>query len=138
MGGRRNANRGDGMQPELPRGLLAEAEADFACGGHRVEHAGNDLRGTRAAHLVGGFRFEQLRVRENDSELIVEAMKEEPEVAGIFTGGSGAILSRRHHDASLRVSSPDRPGSRQSVSTKIRTDPPAVRTYSTLPLAIQL
>ena len=30
------------------------------------------------------------------------------------------------------------PGSRQSMSTKMRTDPPAVRTYSTLPPAIQL
>lgn len=29
-------------------------------------------------------------------------------------------------------------GSRQSVSTKIRTDPPAVRTYWTFPLDIQL
>ena len=31
-----------------------------------------------------------------------------------------------------------RPGCRQSVSTKILTEPPAVRMYSTLPLAIQL
>jgi hypothetical protein len=29
-------------------------------------------------------------------------------------------------------------GARHSVSTKILTEPPAVRTYSTLPLAIQL
>jgi hypothetical protein len=32
----------------------------------------------------------------------------------------------------------DSPGSRQSVSAKIRIDPPAVRTYSTLPAEIQL
>ena len=30
------------------------------------------------------------------------------------------------------------PSSRHSVSTKMRTDPPAVRTYSIFPLAIQL
>jgi hypothetical protein len=30
------------------------------------------------------------------------------------------------------------PGSRQSVSAKIRIDPPAVRVYSTFPAEIQL
>jgi len=95
--------------------------------------------GARAAHLVGGLRLEQFGVRQDDSQLVVQAVEQQTEIARVLVaGGAGAIVGGRHHDASLRVSSPVRPGSRQSVSTKILTEPPAVRTYSTLPLAIQL
>ena len=104
----------------------------------RVEHAGDDLRGARARHLVRRLRFEQLGVGEDDPELVVQAMEQQPQVARVFACRAGAIVCGRHHEASLRVSSRPRPGSRQSVSTKMRTEPPAVRMYSTLPLAIQL
>ena len=90
------------------------------------------------AAVVGGLGFEQLGVREDDPELVVQAVEEEPEVRLVVHGAvNPARVHGRDHDASLRVSSGVRPGSRQSVSTKIRTEPPAVRTYSTLPLAIQ-
>lgn len=117
---------------------LPGAEADFAGGAHRLENARDDLGGACTRHFIRGFRFEELGVRQDDAELVVQAMEQESQVARISTGRAGAIIGGRHHEASLRVSSPTRPGSRQSVSTKIRTDPPAVRTYSTLPLAIQL
>jgi hypothetical protein len=46
---------------------------------HRIEGARDHLRGARAIHLVARFRFEKLRVREDDSKLIVEAVKEQPQ-----------------------------------------------------------
>src|SRR5688572_28510190 len=106
---------------------LARFKADFASGGHRSEDAGDDLGGAGARHLVGRFCLEKFGVGQNDSELIIEAMEEQPDVARIVAGGAGPIVGGRHHEASFRVSSPDRLGSRHSVSTKIRTDPPAVR-----------
>ena len=48
-------------------------------GAHRIEGASDHLRGARAIHLIARFRFEKLRVREDDSKLIVEAVKEEPQ-----------------------------------------------------------
>ena len=51
--------------------------ADFFRCAHGVESAGDDLGGASAIHLVRCFRLEQLGVRENDAELIIEAMKEE-------------------------------------------------------------
>ncbi len=107
--------------------------------GHRVEHARDDLRRAGAAHVVGRFGFQEFGVREDDAKLIVETMKEQTKVRSVAHGCLRVpLIGRRHYDASLLVRSAARPGSRQSVSTKMRTEPPAVRTYSTLPLAIQL
>jgi len=106
-------------------------------GRHRFEDAADDLRGASASHLVVRFRFEQLGIREDDAELIVQSMEEESQIARLLRRCRGRPPIRRgHHDASL-VRSLWRRGSRHSVSTKMRTDPPAVRTYSTFPLAIQ-
>ena len=86
-----------------------------------------------------GFSSRTPVIREALALLVRDGVVEQqPQVARIPTGRAGAIVGGRHHEASLRVSSPARPGSRQSVSTKIRTEPPAVLMYSTLPLAIQL
>ena len=109
----------------------------LASGRHRVENACDDLRGTRAAHFVAGFRFQQFRIREDDSELVVQAVKEGAEFWPFVHRRPRRPVSGRH-DASLVVSSGARPGSRHSVSAKMRTDPPAVRMYSTFPLEIQL
>ena len=54
--------------------------ADFFGGAHRVERACDDLRGARPMTVVGRLRFEQLRVGEDDPELIVQAVKEETEL----------------------------------------------------------
>src|SRR5688572_9671237 len=125
-------------KPEAGSWRLSNAETDFTGGRHGVEDARDDLRGAGAPHFIGGLGLEQFGVRQDDSELVVEAMEQQTEVVRVVAGGAGSVFGGRHHEASLRVSSPVRPGSRQSVSTKIRTEPPAVRTYSTLPLAIQL
>lgn len=91
---------------------------------HRVQHTEHDLSGTRATRLVARLSLDQLGVRENDPELIVQAVEQQAEILG--------------HEAVLHAIPAARAGSRQSVSTKIRIEPPAVRTYSTLPPAIQL
>jgi hypothetical protein len=114
-------------------------DPDFAGGGHGIEDGRHYLRGPGARHLVGHLRLEQLRVGQDDPELIVQAVEQQAEVWRFVHGRSRTSrIGGWAHEASLLVSSCVRPGSRQSVSTKMRTDPPAVRTYSTLPLAIQL
>jgi hypothetical protein len=66
-------------------------------------------------------------------------VKEKTEISLIVHGCTGSLaLGHLHHEASLGWKSAVRLGSRQSVSTKMRTEPPAVRTYSIFPLAIQL
>src|SRR4051794_19222386 len=117
---------------------LSRTETDLARGGHGIQHAGNNLGGAGATHFVRRLCFEQFGVCEDDSELIVEAMEQQAEIGRLVRGCAGTIVGGRRHDVFLRVRSPEGSGSRQSVSPKIRTDPPAVRTYSTLPLAIQL
>src|SRR6185436_9725923 len=113
------------------------------------ERAGNYLRGARAVHVVGHFRFEQLRMRENDPELIVQAMEQRSEFGRFIHRVSCEQLldAETRHQACFRPSACHtasttgrslRCGSRQSVSTKMRTDPPAVRTYSIFPLDSQL
>jgi hypothetical protein len=113
--------------------------SDFPRSCHGFEDARHDLRRTCPGILVSHFGFEKLGVRENDPELVVEAMKQEAEVWRLVHGRPRTSrIGGRAHDISLLVSSCVRLGSRQSVSTKMRTEPPAVRTYSTLLLAIQL
>ena len=53
---------------------------DFARGSHRIKHAGDDLGRPRAARFVRRLRFEQLRVREDDAELIVQAVEQETKI----------------------------------------------------------
>ena len=61
------------------RERLEAAETNFARGRHRIENACDDLRRSRAAHVVDKLPFEQLGVREDDAELIVQAVKQETE-----------------------------------------------------------
>src|SRR5215210_2421198 len=104
--------------------IVTKSQPNFSCGGHGVEDAEHHLPSAGATGFVCGLRLDQLGVREDDSELIVQAMEQQTEILV--------------HETSSRTRSVLRAGSRQSVSTKILTDPPAVRTYSTLPPAIQL
>jgi len=86
-------------------------------------------------------------VREDDPELVVQAMKERlkvmslPRVVGLMAGGWRRLAHACEPGAVLTSDSSERAAgaaSRHSVSAKIRMDPPAVRTYSTLPAEIQL
>ena len=49
-------------------------------GSHRVERARNELSRPRPIHIVSRLRLEQLSVRKDDSELIVQTMEEQPQV----------------------------------------------------------
>jgi len=108
--------------------------------------AGDDLAGPLAIHSVGSLGFQQLGVGENDTELIVQAMKERLELLPLrFVGPEAGDPRREAHacepGAVLTSDSSERAGgaaSRHSVSAKIRMDPPAVLTYSTFPAEIQL
>ena len=81
-----------GVRPR--RDGLAGAEADFAGGGHGVEHAGDDLGGARARHLVGGLGLEQFGVGEDDPELVVQAVEQQPEVARLVHRSRGCDRRR--------------------------------------------
>ena len=89
----------------------------------------------------------------DDPELIVQAVKEQPEVgvdcrtitrtarvrpARVCTGRLDHACDPADSDAERTVAGASWPDERHSVSAKMRMDPPAVRTYSTLPLLIQL
>jgi hypothetical protein len=124
--------------------------ADLTGGAHGFERARHDLRGARAMKVVGRLRLEQLGVRQDDAQLVVQAVEEE---AQIGTNGHGSPRLPLFddepvgHQAGFRCSVCHasgaagrslRCGSRQSVSTKMRTEPPAVRTYSIFPDESQL
>lgn len=128
--------------------VVVDAVADRAGDAHRFERRGHDLGGTRALVLIGQLRLEQFRMREDDAQLVVQAVEEQAQIARIV--GGGRARSAVGHDwcwlqrdayADARATFDSRivpSGERQRVSTKIRMLPPAVRTYSTLPAAIQL
>jgi hypothetical protein len=98
--------------------------------------------------VIGCFRFEQLRVRQDDPQLVVQLVEKPPHFRAGFNGvgvGTGELWGQVHAGrpavwvvlaAMTRVV--DVAASLHSVSAKMRIDPPAVRTYSTLPAAIQL
>src|SRR5258708_11717156 len=88
-------------------------------------------------------------MREDDTELVVQAMEEETQFGRFVHGSPSQELldaeRARRHQAQWRPSAcqtalsatAGRPapfGSRHSVATKIRTHPPAVPTYSIFPL----
>ena len=110
--------------------------------------AQDDLGRPLAIPGVGSLRFQQLGMREDDPELIIQAVKERLNVVVLLLRrvgiGAGARPRQAHAcepGAVLASESSDRAAgaaSRHSVSAKIRMDPPAVRTYSTLPAEIQL
>jgi hypothetical protein len=106
----------------------------------RIEGACHDLAGAEPVRTVGEAIFEQLSVREDDAELVVQLMKELGHIEGGRRGGFGAIVGDHQAPLGRRAGQEDSCGSgaRQSVSAKILTDPPAVRTYCTFPSAIQL
>ena len=118
---------------------------DLSNGAQGGQRAGDDLSRPITIHNVGGLRLHQLGVGEYDTELIVQAMKQRLKILSVRFVGSGADDRREAHacepgavlasDSSERA---DGAASRHSVSAKMRMDPPAVRTYSTLPAEIQL
>ena len=136
--------------------IVFGASANLLGGAHRVKDARDDLRGPGAAGIVNRASLEQFGMGQDDPELIIEAVEQRPKV-GLHRCDLNGIASRRRSDAGSRgrervvghaccpadtalpgVCRGASLGSRQRVSAKIRIDPPAVRTYSTLPAEIQL
>ena len=97
--------------------------------------------------LVHGPFLQHFRVSQDDTELVVQPVKQAAHlVRGSMLAhlGVSRVRSWAHTcptglaapvDAALVVAGV---ASRHSVSAKMRMDPPAVRTYSTFPAAIQL
>ena len=99
-------------------------------------------------HVVLRLDLEQLCVREDDPELVVQTMDQDTELRRErYRAGPNVCWQRGSAHAcvpavgALSLSEDcvlAAAGSRHSVSAKMRIDPPAVRTYSTLPAEIQL
>jgi hypothetical protein len=96
---------------------------------------------------IGSLGFQQLGVRKHNSKLIVQAVEERLELPLLLRLVGLTAVGRRSQGqtcepgAVLASDSSERgvgAASRHNVSAKIRMDPPAVRTYSTLPAEIQL
>jgi len=109
--------------------------------------ARDNLRRPIAIDVIGSLGFQQLGVRQHDSELIIQAVEERLDLPLLLRlVGLRAVGRRRQAHAGepgavLASDSSERgvgAASRHNVSAKIRMDPPAVRTYSTLPAEIQL
>ena len=108
----------------------------------------DDMRRAHAVGIVRRLGGKELGVGEDDAQLVIEAMKERGKIARIL--GGRAISShgpqrwrrpRRRRNAQAAVVGDEMrnpSGCRHSESVKMRMLPPAVRTYSTLPAAIQL
>jgi hypothetical protein len=56
---------------------MGGAAADFFGGAHGFEDAADNLGRAGTLDVVGGLGLEQLSVREDDSELVVQPMEEE-------------------------------------------------------------
>jgi len=122
------------------------ALAQFPHRAHGRQRARDDLCGARALGAVVSLGLEQLGVCEHHAKLIVQPVEERLQiwVRGLSATSVGGRPRRAHAcdpTAVLDSCSSERVvdiASRQSVSAKIRIEPPAVRTYSTFPAAIQL
>ncbi len=75
-------------------GVWRELIAQNARDGHCLERGAHDVGRTRPVRIVSRLGLQQLRMRENDAQLIVQAMKECPQVANIW--GFEAILNHFH------------------------------------------
>src|SRR4051812_14588653 len=64
------------------------ASPQLARSGHRLQRTGDNLCGASAVCAIGGFRFEQFGVREDDPKLIVQPMEHLAPVRLVLRGGS--------------------------------------------------
>ena len=107
---------------------------DLARGGQGFNRRDDHLAGARFLAFILRLGFEKLRVRQDDAELVVQRVKQLTQLGRVGTHfcASKGVVKVPSNAGSCAC------GSRHRESTKIRTDPPAVRTYSTLPAVIQL
>jgi hypothetical protein len=70
-------------------GIAADGLLEMLDGANRLERPGDDLGGPNAMDLVGELALEQLRVGQDDAELVVQAMKEAHHLDGSGVGLNG-------------------------------------------------
>ena len=80
--------------------------ADLANRSQRSERAAHQLRGPHTTRIVCGLRLEQFRLRQKDSELVIQAMKQRLKVRG----PSACRRRRRSSGATSHVRSGRGPG----------------------------
>ena len=117
---------------------------DLLARSNGVQGAHHDLACPGPMGVFGKTVLQQFCVGQNDPELVVQEVEEFCQV----TVSNSGLRSQSGHDDEVQAvrrrswSSRDTPrgalASRQRVSVKMRTEPPAVLTYSTFPLEIQL
>jgi len=126
-------------------GLGFRSLTDLSNGPHCRQRTTHDLGRAHTMRVIDGLGFEQFGVRQQDPELVIQAMEKRLQIEPCVGIGDARRILRAGHacgpataresDSSVRAGAA---ASRHSVSAKIRMDPPAVRTYSTLPAEIQL
>ena len=132
----------------LRDGLWLRTAPDLFRRSHSIQNALYDLFRPGAVRHVDRLRLEKLRVRQDDSQLVVQLVKQHAE---LWVHGRGIHLDvivptkRQVHaewpvvaECATLFEPAGRVASRQSESAKMRIEPPAVRTYSTFPAEIQL
>jgi hypothetical protein len=77
----------EGVRVKKPALSGLEPLPDVSDGGERLERAGNELSAAAPARFVAGFGLDELRVGENDPELVVQSVKEQGQIGVIVHGG---------------------------------------------------
>ena len=113
--------------------VFADLIAQLARYRHRLQRGVDHLGRARLLRRVLRLGLEQLGVRENHAELVIEFVQQ------LFRAGGHHSHDDDSYAAAFGLVGCFVPsGSRHNVSTKMRMLPPAVRRYSTLLAAIQL
>jgi hypothetical protein len=126
------------------RRIQFRALTDLSNSAESCERAAHHFGRPHTTGIVCGLGFKQFSLCQKDSQLVIQAVKQRLKTETGLTIGVEGRLRPCHAcdpDAVRESVSSGRAGaaaSRHSVSAKIRMDPPAVRTYSTLPAEIQL
>jgi hypothetical protein len=81
------------LSPGLSRFGNVGAAADLAGSPHRVEDTGDHLTRTRAVHVVNGLGFEQLRMRKDDPQLIVQPVEQQAHFRAYGEGLAALVLA---------------------------------------------
>src|SRR5688572_32064634 len=68
------------------RRFIPDLHADFLGCAHCVEHAAHNLRRTRSARFISRFLLQELGMREDNAELIVQLVKKLTKFSWLFHG----------------------------------------------------
>src|SRR5688572_14495974 len=116
---------------------------DLLAGSNSVQCANDHLPRPGAVSVFGQAVLQQLRICQDDPQLVDQQVEQFCQVTVRNSGlrvqsGHDEVQAVRRRFCSSRDTPRGALASRQRVSVKMRTEPPAVLTYSTFPLEIQL